>query len=96
MVPLIDALVTHQVPDEHIWKPERCELLFQREPHSLTLNVFALSPETAQLLDLCQEGLTIGTIIARLEQLLGERELEEDVLAMLGTLQEQHIIGGRP
>jgi hypothetical protein len=58
--------------------------------------VFALSPETAQLLDLCQEGLTIGTIIARLEQLLGERELEEDVLAMLGTLQEQHIIGGRP
>lgn len=96
MVPLIDALVTHQVPEEHTCQPERCALLFQREPHSLTLNVFALSSETAQLLDLCQEGLPIGTIIARLEQLLGERDLEEDVLAMLETLQEHHIIGVQP
>jgi glycosyltransferase involved in cell wall biosynthesis len=95
MVPLIDALLTHQVPDEHTWKPERCELLFARELHSLTLNVFTLSPETAQLLDLCQEGLTIGTIIARLEQLLGEKGLGEDVLAMLGTLQEHHILGAK-
>lgn len=95
IVPIMDALTAHQTPDEQASQPGQYELVFQREPHSLTLNVFELNPETALLLDLCQEGHPLATVIALVEQQLGEVGLGNDILAMCEALQEQHIIGGR-
>ncbi|HEU5383047.1 MAG TPA: glycosyltransferase, partial [Ktedonobacteraceae bacterium] len=95
IIPIIDLLSAHQAPDEQASRPERCELMFQREPHALTLNVFALNEETALLLDLCQEGRSLATLIPLAEQQLGETGLGDAILAMFGALQEQHIIGVR-
>ena len=94
IVSLVEALSAQQSLEELAVQAGRYELVFQREVHSLTLNVFELNPETALLLDLCQEGRTIETIIAEVEQQLGETGLADDILAMFGTLQEQQIIGG--
>lgn len=95
IISVIEALSAHQAPEERAVQPGRHELLFQREAHSLTLNVFELNAETALLLDLCQNGRTIGTVIATVEQQLQETGLADDILAMLSLLQEQNIIGVR-
>jgi hypothetical protein len=95
VVPLVETLSANLVPDACASQPKRCELVFQREPHSLTLNVFELNQETALLLDLCQEGHALATIIALVEQQLRETGLGDDILAMVGALQAQQIIGIR-
>lgn len=95
IVPVIEALSAQQAPEEIAVQPGRCELVFQREVHSLTLNVFELNHETALLLDLCQERHTIGTLIEVVEQRLQETDLADDILAMLSALHAQKIIGVR-
>ncbi len=94
IVSIVEALSTQQVPEERSIQPEQCELVFQREAHSLTLNVFEINQETSLLLNLCQQGYTIGTIIEAVERQLQETSLADDILGMLGALQEQQIIGG--
>jgi glycosyltransferase involved in cell wall biosynthesis len=95
IVAIIDALLAGQAPETIIAQPGRCELVFQREEHSLTVNVFELNAETALLLDLCQEGHTVATLIEAVEQQLEETGLADDILAMLRVLQEKKIIGVR-
>lgn len=93
IVPIIDALLTGQAPETISVQPGHCELVFQREEHSLTVNVFELNAETSLLLDLCQEGRTITTLIEVIEQQLAETCLADDILAMLRVLQEKKVIG---
>ena len=95
IVTLVDALQKQPSLEEQAYQPSRYDFVFQREIHSLTLNVFALNAETSLLLDLCQEGHTIAVLIETVEQQLGETGLADDILAMLSTLQEKHIIGVR-
>lgn len=92
---VMNALSEHQIPEESAIQPGRCDLLFRREDHSLTLNVFELNTETSLLLDLCQEEHTVGALIEAVEQQLGETGLMNDILAMLSTLQKQKIVGVR-
>lgn len=94
IVAIVEALSAQQVPGESTIQPGRCELVFQREAHSLTLNVFEINRETSLLLDLCQQGYTIGAIVEAVERQLQETGLADDILGMLGAFQEQQIIGG--
>ncbi|MGH2508606.1 MAG: PqqD family protein, partial [Ktedonobacteraceae bacterium] len=95
IVSLIDALHGQQPLEELINQSGCYDLVFQREVHTLTLNVFTLNAETSLLLDLCQKEQTIATLIAAVEQQLEETGLADDILAMLGALQEKQIIGVR-
>lgn len=94
IVSIVEALSAQQLPEESCIRPGRCELVFQREAHSLTLNVFEINQETSLLLDLCQQGHMVGTIIEEVESHFQEAGLVDDILGMLSVLQEQHIIGG--
>lgn len=93
VVDLVDALVKQQPVDEHLIQPGQYHLVFQRERHSLTMNVFTLNGETSFLLDICQQEMTVADLIREAEQQLGEAELADDVLAILTLLQEKHIVG---
>jgi glycosyltransferase involved in cell wall biosynthesis len=95
IVSIVEALCEKQPVEDLVSQPGHYHLVFQRELHSLTLNVFTLNAETALLLDLCQDRHTIAEIIARVEQHFGEAGLADDILAMLSALQEQQIIGVR-
>jgi hypothetical protein len=93
IVSLIDALSEQQPVDVHTLSPGRYDLVFQRETHSLTMNVFALNAETSLLLDLCQQEHTIATVIQMVEQQLEKTNLADDILTTLRILQEKKIIG---
>lgn len=93
IVSLVEALRHQQAAETLSAQPEKTELIFQREPHSLTLHVFTLNPETALLLDHCQGVQTIAEVIERIEQQLGEADLTSDIFAMLSLLQDKQIIG---
>ena len=93
VVSLIEALTKGNLLEDQTILPNHYHLIFQRELHSLTLNVFTLNTETALLLDLCQEGRNVATIIEMVEQRIEEAGLADDILAMFSALQEQQIIG---
>lgn len=95
VVPIVDALTRRDSLEGLTLQPGHYPLVFQRELHSLTLNVFTLNTETALLLNLCQKEHTVATIIEKLEQEMKETGLADDILAMLSVLQEQQIIGVR-
>lgn len=95
VVTIIEALLAGQALEAIVTQPRRCELVFQREERTLTVNVFELNAETALLLDLCQGAHTVATLIETVEQQLGETDLADDILAMLRVLQEKHILGVR-
>lgn len=95
IVTIIEALLAGQAPETIVTQPCHCELVFQREERTLTVNVFELNAETALLLHLCQGAHTVTTLIEAVEQQLGETGLADDILAMLRVLQEKNIIGVR-
>lgn len=95
LVEIVTALSEQRLPEEETILPGRYDLVFQRELHSLTLNIFVINAETALLLDLCQGENTVATLIETVERHLGETGLADDILAMLSTLQEKQLIGVR-
>ena len=93
IVSVITALQNQESLEDLAIQPGHYDFVFQRETHSLTVNVFALNAETRLLLDLCQEKHTIAELIETVEQQLEETGLTNDILAMLSTLQEKQLIG---
>ncbi|WP_201375439.1 PqqD family peptide modification chaperone [Ktedonobacter robiniae] len=93
VVDLVAPLVQQQPLDDHLMQPGHYHLVFQRERHSLTMNVFTLNEETALLLDICQQKKSVEDVIREAEQQLGETDLADDILAMLALLQEKHLVG---
>lgn len=92
MVPLIEALCKHQAVEACTQQHGQHLLLFQREPHSLTLNVYTLTPDMDLVLDLCQHGSTMEALISKVEHQLGEADLADELVALLALLQDEHII----
>ncbi|GCE15095.1 glycosyltransferase [Tengunoibacter tsumagoiensis] len=93
IISLMDALKNQQALEEIAIQSGHYDLVFQREPHSLTLKVFTFNRETSFLLNLCQEHHPVAAIIEKTEQYLQATDLTDDILEILFTLQEQHIIG---
>ncbi|HEU5374884.1 MAG TPA: glycosyltransferase [Ktedonobacteraceae bacterium] len=93
VVSLVEVLTKGDSLEDQTMQPDHYHLVFQRELHSLTLNVFTLNTKTALLLDLCQEGRSVATIIEMVQQQIEEAGLADDILAMFSALQEQQIIG---
>jgi hypothetical protein len=91
IIAIVDSLREQRpLPD---LQPGQYVFLFQREPRSLTVNVFFLNPAASQLLMLCNGIHTMSAIIHEAERQLKATNLENEIITTLNAFREKRIVG---
>ncbi len=87
--------ITEQLREEKI-EPEanlkKSVLVFQQIANSQKPRIFAITPATKKVINLCNGALTISQIITEIEQQLGQTGLEKALLQITQQLQDSHIL----